>query len=419
MNAPSEVVAEPAPLGGGFGLAEIACGLLLGVAATISTPLQPLLLDALVRGHRLTTVTMGQAATMDMLGLALSSGAAGAFLAPRKLRVYAAVAAMGVIAANLSTCVAGTFGVLASRLASGGCSGILMWVTLGLLARSKSPVRMTGMFLAAQAAVGVVLAGLLAGEILPRFGFAGGYAALAGVGVVALFAATRIPRSYGALGRSKAVGLPPVAGLFALSPVFCFLAGLVSIWVYISPIALTAGRSASLVALAITTAISFKFVGGLLAVSAADKTNWRGVLPLGTAVCALIAAGLAAPTPGFVFLALIAGLGTCWMFLSAYHIPMLLEVDRTGRSALLVSMVSLMGGAAGPFTASLCVAWLGLAGAVWAAAAFLICSSMLLIVVWARTRPAVGAAAAVAPEIGERRRGANSLAAARLVRKAR
>ena len=343
-NAPSDAVAGAAQPGGGFGLVETACGLLLGVAATVSTPLQPLLLDALVRGHRLTTVSMGQAATMDMLGLALSSGAAGTFLAPRRLRFYAAAAALGVIAANLSTCLAGTFGVLVSRLASGGCSGILMWVTLGLLARSRAPVRLTGLFLAAQAAVGVVLASLLSGEILPRFGYAGGYGVLAGVGGLALFAASKIPRSYGALGRSKAIGLPPTAGLLALSPVFCFLAGLVSIWVYISRVALTAGRSTSLVALAITTAISFKFVGGLLAAGVANKTSWRGVLPLGTAVCALIVAGLAAPTPPFVFLALMAGLGTCWMFLSAYHIPMLLEVDPTGRSALLVSMVSLMGG---------------------------------------------------------------------------
>ena len=362
---------------------------------------------------------MGQAATMDMLGLALSSGAAGAFLAPKKLRVYAAAAALGVIAANLSTCVAGTFGVLASRLASGGCSGILMWVTLGLLARSRAPVRLTGLFLAAQAAVGVVLASLLSRAILPRFGFAGGYAALAGFGGVALFAATQIPRSYAALGRSKAIALPPSAGLFALSPVFCFLAGLVSIWVYISRIALAAGRPGSLVAVAITTAISFKFVGGLLAAGAADKTSWRGVLPLGTAVCALIAAGLAAPTPPFVFLALIAGLGTCWMFLSAYHIPMLLEIDHTGRSALLVSMVSLMGGAAGPFAASLCVAWAGPAGAVLASAAFLLCSSMLLIVVRLRHPPEAGARAITAFAIGGRRWRANRLAPGRPLRKAR
>ena len=242
---------------------------------------------------------------------------------------------------------------------------------------------------------------------------------MAGVGGIALLAATQSPRSYGALGRGRAIALPPIAGLFALSPVFCFLAGLVSIWVYISRIALTEGRSANLVALAITTAISFKFVGGLLAAGAADKTSWRGVLPLGTAVCALIAAGLAAPTPPLVFLALMAGLGTCWMFLSAYHIPMLLEVDHTGRSALLVSMVSLMGGAAGPFAASLCVAWAGPFGAVLASAAFLLCSSLLLIVVWLRHPSAAGARGITAFAIGERRRRANKLAPGRQLRKAR
>jgi hypothetical protein len=349
---------------------ETASSIWPGVVATVGIPLAPLLLGALVHEGRLSLAQTGAAATTEMLGIAVVSAVAGLLLRPRRLRIIAISASTVVCIANLLTPTFSAGAIILLRLVCGCCEGLLLWLTMGCLARAPLPARLTGLYVAAQSLVALVLASGLNAVVLPEHGAIGGYVALAGVAAVTAVVTLGMPSQYQEAARGDALGIPPPWGLVGLAIVFFLLAGLVGLWVYLGPIAARIGRAGSLGS-AVTAAIGWKIGGGIAAAWLARRVTWALALLVGIAVLLLVTLSLLIPMTPAPFLAVISLLGFLWMFVSSYLMPMLISVDPTRRAALLLSGSGLIGGAFGPLMGSLVVGPAGAAGPLATAASMM------------------------------------------------
>ena len=82
------------------------------------------------------------------------------------------------------------------RAAAGLAEGVLVWLTIGMIARSSAPPRQSGIYLAAQTLAQLAVATMLALVVVPLAGARGGFAALAIVTIVGLAALPWLPRDY-------------------------------------------------------------------------------------------------------------------------------------------------------------------------------------------------------------------------------
>ena len=85
-----------------LGLREIVATLCVAVGAGVVPALQPILLGAMMDAGRLTGEQLGQAATMEGVGMAVGTTFSSVFLRPRRLRLIVALAliAFGIYMTN-------------------------------------------------------------------------------------------------------------------------------------------------------------------------------------------------------------------------------------------------------------------------------------------------------------------------------
>src|SRR6201999_3136645 len=100
------------------------------------------------------------------------------FLKPSKLRWIAGVATLALALLDLASMPASGVGIMIARTLAGIPEGILIWITVGMIARSKTPERVAGFFWTSIVSYQLCLA-ILFVTLIPHFGPDGGFAALA------------------------------------------------------------------------------------------------------------------------------------------------------------------------------------------------------------------------------------------------
>ena len=216
--------------------------LYIGVVALLIAGLQPVVLGGLAEAGRLSASGIGLAATAELLALGIACGTAAAVLKPTGLRGKLALACVGHAMCNLGTLWAADGALIGLRGVAGLFAGVMLWSTIGMIARSARPERQAGIFLTAQTLAQLLLATLLPRTVMASWGVDGALVALVAISLTAAAAAAfAAPRAFPPLPLAEAGG-GRLSGLAwaGLAAVFLYLAFIVAIWVYLEPLAATA-----------------------------------------------------------------------------------------------------------------------------------------------------------------------------------
>ncbi len=349
---------------------QMALGLTVGSVALLMLGLQPLLLGALVEQGRLTIDQLGLAATAELLGLGVTTGLLASLLPPVRVRAINAGACLALALANGMSVLTSGYGFVASRALAGIAAGVLVWIAVTMITRARAPDRIAGIFLTVQTLAQAALAALLPLTAMARWGADGGLAAL---GVLAL---ASMPASFLLQDRFSTLPKPdeakaglPWRGIAGLASVFLYMAGIVGLWVFVERLAAAAGTSAQVAGIAVAAALAAQVTGS------SSATFLSAVLPTMPilALCAVgniaVVALLGAPIGPVGYLIGVVVFGFLWLFAMPFQTRMLIRLDPTRRSAMLLSAAQLLGSAAGPLVTSAFATDAGLTGALAADAA--------------------------------------------------
>ncbi|HKS58903.1 MAG TPA: hypothetical protein VJS12_26665 [Steroidobacteraceae bacterium] len=350
MNAPAEWIgARPTA----FQLGVI---LLVGVCGVMIAGLQPLLLGTLAQEGRITAAQLGHAATAELLLMGAASAYAGARWKAERLRAIGIVSSLVLAVLNVATLWASGETVTLIRALAGVPSGLLVWITIAMIARSPTPERWAGIYLTVQTLAQFVLAAALTAWVVSRAGANGGFVALAVLCVVSAAASLALPNRFAPLvADGNASNMPNGRGFVALAATFLWMAFIVGVWVYAEPLSRQAGHAPTVAGVAVSLSLAFQVLGGATATVLAGRLRWFPVLVF----CALIYVAClltyAALPSAFLYLVTSSVFGFLWMFSLPFFVPMVIAADPTRRAAVLVGGAELAGGSLGPLFASFVV----------------------------------------------------------------
>jgi MFS family permease len=342
-----------------YPLRQTGAVLLLGSAALAILGLQPILLGELVTRHAATMEGVGLIAMGEILALGVGVALGDALLPPHRYRAVAVAATLAAALLNAATCrVAGDGPLAAVRALAGLCEGALVWVATTAIVRSGIPDRLTAVFMVTQTFTQASAAALLAALVVPRFGWQGGFLALAGIAAATVLLVPLLPARLPGLAPHAAAAPPRLRGAWAaLAVPFCQMAAIGALWAFFEPLGLAAGLAPAAAQSIVSLVLFMQVLGGLAAIALVRRLRPLPTLAAGSAVLAAAAAGFygLAPGAGPRFTLLAALFGAAWLFLMPFHVARALRADDTGRVATLVPAAQLVGSALGPLLASLTV----------------------------------------------------------------
>lgn len=325
----------------------------VGVNSLLVLGVLPVLLGALADEHRLSNAGIGQMATLELLAMGISTAAAGAFLKARRLRLIGVVASLGLAGANLATAHAAGPALFPMRAAAGAFEGVLLWITVSMIARTVTPERWAGVFFAAQTLGQLVLAIVLAWWVMPRFGAAGGYTGVAIAALMGVIPALMTPHRFADLpAAARGGGAPPLRGWLALIATLIFVASSGAVGVYLQPLAHEAGLSADVARTSNWLSLGAQVAGASVATALAGRVRYFTVFVASTAGMLVIWWLFGRTIPAWLFIAANTAGGFVSIFLAPFLVPFTIEADPSRRAALQSGAAQLLGGALGPWMAS-------------------------------------------------------------------
>lgn len=342
--------------------------LTIGVISGFIPALQGTLLPQLVKEGRLTLAELGQVAMAEAIGTLLAVSVANALFKPERLRLYVVASAVIGLALDLATAHLTGASILAARFGHGLCAGVLLWVWVGFLTRSDNPGRWVAIYVTAQAATLLVLSSWFSTTLLPQGGALAGFAVVAGLYALIGLLAAIIPPRFEPLPHAGGSVMPNGPGWIGLFAIFTQLAAILAMWVYIKPYGKQIGLDEATTGLAVSIALGSQIAAGLLATVLAGRVR---PVPLILFVAAASVASLVmlllaqSPMPFIIATTVFAFF---WMLGPPFHMPYLIELDPSRRSAIHMTTAQLLGVAAGPALASLAVEDGSVAGAMLVAA---------------------------------------------------
>ncbi|HEX7726814.1 MAG TPA: hypothetical protein VF410_09675 [Rhizomicrobium sp.] len=362
-NADPIVVVEA--IGPSLTFAPAASVIVLGSLALLMVGVMPALLGALADNGRLSAAGIGQCATLESLAMGLCAGLAGMALKARHLRWIAAAAVLSLAALDFVSMSMSGSGVLIVRTLAGIPEGILLWLTVGMIARTETPERWAGFYWITIVS-GQLLMALSFVWIIPRFGTEGGFAALGLTALLGLPAAAYTPDFYGDLPVSPdESGAPPLRGWWALFATLLYTAASGAVLVYLQPMSHEAGLSADVARTALWVSLAAQVGGGFLATALAGRVHWFTVFCISTVLFISGWIALTLHPPAWLFIAANGWVGLVIVLIGPFLVPMTIEADPSRRTAMQSGATQLLAGALGPLLASFIVNDQDVYGAVW------------------------------------------------------
>ena len=339
--------------------AEIVPALATGTIALLVIGVQPILLGEMVEVRNATLEGVGMIAMSEIVALGLGVVLCDALLPLSRLRGTSIVAALFVSAVDLVTrFLTGDSNLAAMRSAAGLGEGVLLWVTTCVIVRSQSPDRIAAFFLVTQTLAQAALAAIFASLLIPRAGWQGGFIALAAISlvpciVVAWLPARVAPLVTQVLARfrwSITGALPPTIALLQM-------AAIGALWAYLEPLGKRVGFDAQAAQAVTSGVLLMQVLGGTSASFVVRRLGAVRTLTISGLVLGAIPFAMHGLPPGATmrFALLCAAFGFAWMFLMPFHISLAFRADPTGRVAMLIPAMQLLGTAFGPLVASLMV----------------------------------------------------------------
>lgn len=363
VRADEIVVVEA--IGPSLTLIPAASVIVLGSLALFMVGVMPALLGALADNGRLSAAGIGQCATLESLMMGLCAGAAGMALKARHLRWISAAAVLALAALDFASMPMSGNGVLIVRTLAGIPEGILLWITVGMIARTETPERWAGFYWTSLVS-GQLLMALSFVYIIPHFGTEGGFAALGLTALLGLAAATQTPDFYGDLPvNPDESGAPPFRGWWALFATLLFTSASGAVLVYLQPMSHEAGLSADVARTSLWVSLAAQVVGGFLATALAGRVHWFTVFCGSTILFISGWIALILHPPAWLFIAANGWVGLVIVLIGPFLVPMTIEADPSRRTAMQSGATQLLAGALGPLLASFVVSDRHVFGAVW------------------------------------------------------
>jgi DHA1 family inner membrane transport protein len=340
----------------------------VGVNSLLALGVIPVLLGALADEHRLSAAGIGLAAMAELLSMGVVTGLAGILLKPRRLRLIGVLASLALVASDLAVLGASGPTILGLRAAAGAAEGLLLWITVGMIARTVTPERWAGVFFTSQVFAQLALAVVLAVWVMPRFGANGGFAALAAASLFGIAPALASPRRFADLPTAPgASGAPPPRGWIALGAILIYISANGAVSVYLQSLAHQAGLSADVARTALWTSLAAQVAGGAAAPALAGRVRYFTVFIITTAAFLIVWYVFSRHASAWLFIAANALGGFFLLLLAPFVVPMMIDADPTRRAALQSGAAQLLGAALGPLLASLVVGDRDVRGVLWLA----------------------------------------------------
>lgn len=338
--------------------------MIIGMIAGMVPALQGTLLFQMQMEGLVSQVDLGRIAMAEALGTLLSVTFAIARLKHERLRLYVIGAAIAGLLIDLATTRLSGGTLLAARFSHGLCAGILLWVWIGFVTRSVNPGRWFAIYMTTQASTLLVLSTWFSTSLLPMGGAFAGFAVLAGLYALMGLMAPLVPRRYDLLGEGGCSVMPDAKGFIALFAVFAQVSAILALWVYIKPYGQQIGLSGDVTGLAVSIALGSQIVAGLLATCMAGRVRAAPILAVASAASIASLVALAFAHAAVPFIAATTAFAFLWMLAPCFHMPYLIDLDPSRRSALHTSTAQLLGVAVGPALASLAVNGDNVSGAI-------------------------------------------------------
>ena len=353
----------------------------VGVNSLLVLGVTPALLGALAAEHRLTDADIGNVASIEVLTMGVATALAGVLLKPWRLKLIGVVGSLLLAFANFATAHADRPGVFALRGAAGVIEGVLLWITVAMIARTATPERWAGVFFTAQTGAQLLLAIAFAVWIIPAGGASAGFLALAVCAVAGVGPALVGPSRLADLNPGEAIaGPPPFRGWVALAGTLFYVAGGGAVGVYLQPLALEAGLTADVARTALWVGLAAQVAGGAAATAMAGRIGWHRVFLIASAASLIVWWLFGRSIPSWLFVGANALGGLTGIFLAPFLVPMTIEADPSRRAAVQSGAAQLIGGAAGPALAAMAVNGEDVRGVLWLAAGVMLAG--LAIVSW-------------------------------------
>ena len=365
---------KPLEAGGAIGV---------GVISLLALGVLPVLLGSLADEHRMGAPDIGLAAMLELLAMGVTTGLAGMVLKPDRLRLIAVLATLALVASDLAILSASGPAILGLRAAAGAAEGFLLWITVGMIARTVTPERWAGVFFTAQVLAQLVLAVGLAAWVMPRFGANGGFAALAAASVLGIIPALVCPGRFAPLPTAPGEGgAPPPRGWIALGAILIYVSANGAVSVYLQPLAHQAGLTADVARTALWTSLVAQVIGASAATALAGRVRYFTVFVIATVGFAVVWYVFDRQSPAWLFIGANALSGLVFLFLAPFLVPMIIDADPSRRAALQSGAAQLLGGALGPLLASRVVGDHDVRGVLWLALGLMLAG--FIVVAWLR-----------------------------------
>ena len=332
---------------------EAGSAIALGVISLLLAGVLPILLSALTDEGRLNAQGIGLTAMLEALTMGAATGLASAVLKPVRLREIGVAAALALTACDLASLRVHGGGVFLVRGLAGLPEGLLLWICIGMIARTVTPERWAGILLTALTLAQFLASSLCATLIVPRFHANGGFAFVAMCTLLAAPLSLLIPDRYADLPDAGGQSFPlPARGWIALVAMLLIGAASAAVSLYIVPLAHQAGLSTYVGDMANSVGLAAQVAGGAAAVAMAGRARYFPVFLGGTIIFLIVWTIYGRVDSAWLFLAASALFGFVLLFVGPFFVPMAIEADPTRRTAVQVGAAQLFGGALGPLLAS-------------------------------------------------------------------
>ena len=352
---------------------EAGAAIAIGVVSLLLAGVLSVLLGSLVDEHRLSAPGIGLAAMLEALVMGATTGLCAMALKPARLRMIAIVASVVLAAVNLSMLGAHDVGVFVVRGAAGVPEGVLLWITIGMIARTQTPERWAAVLFTALTLAQFITSAAFAAWVIPMLHANGGFAVIAATCLAGVVAAAYLPSAYAPLpDGGEDGGPPPVRGWIALAATLIFVSAAAAVGIYIQPLAEQAGLTPGVARFAVTCSLAAQVFGGVLATMAAGRIGYFIVFVVSTVASIAVYFVYGAASPAWLFVAATAFGGLVNLFLTPFLVPMTIEADPSRRAAVQSGAAQLFGAALGPLLASVVVSDRDIHGALYLGAGLLL-----------------------------------------------
>ena len=359
---------------------EAASALSFGVVSLLFAGVLPALFGALGDEGRFDTAAFGQSAALEALSMGISTSLAGILLPPRRLRLLGLAVTIALAMTDFAAIGRGQGAIIALRTLAGVWEGILLWISVGMIARSETPERWAGVFFTGSTSAQLVLALAFALYVIPRFGADGGFALLGMSTLLGVAGVAWCPDRYGALpGSEGAAGSPPFRGWVALFATLIYVASGGAVAAYLQPLAHQAGLSADVARTAVWMSLAAQIAGAASATAMAGRLRYLTAFLVSSVVFLANWAIMGMNIAGWLFIATNTIAGFFSVFVAPFLVPMTIEADPSRRAAVQSAGAQLLAGALGPFASSYIVSAQNVRGALILGAGFLITGLAVII----------------------------------------